>query len=82
MVRLILGGYENPIPLDETINAVYAVCKMLPPELRVTGIGGLDSAPFRQRHAAGACYVIVNHRVRQYNGHFQTPSRPVTKVRR
>jgi len=28
---LILGGYANPIPLDETIDAVYAVGKMLRP---------------------------------------------------
>jgi L-serine dehydratase len=42
---LILGGYENPIPLDETIDAVYAVGKMMPPELRVTSLGGLAVAP-------------------------------------
>lgn len=42
---LILGGYENPIPLDETVDAVYAVGKMLPPELRVTSRGGLAATP-------------------------------------
>jgi L-serine dehydratase len=42
---LILGGYENPIPLDETIAAVYAVGKMLPAELRVTALGGLAATP-------------------------------------
>ena len=42
---LILGGYENPIPLDETIDAVYAVGKMLPAELRVTSLGGLAVTP-------------------------------------
>ena len=42
---LILGGYENPIPLDDTIDAVLAVGKMMPPELRVTSRGGLAVTP-------------------------------------
>ena len=42
---LILGGYANPIPLDETIDAVYAVGKMLPRELKCTALGGLSLAP-------------------------------------
>jgi len=42
---LILGGYDNPIPLDETIDAVYAVGKMLPRELRCTSLGGIAAAP-------------------------------------
>ena len=42
---LILGGYVNPIPLDETIDAVYAVGKMLPRELKVTALGGLAMTP-------------------------------------
>jgi L-serine dehydratase len=42
---LILGGYTNPIPLDETIDAVYAVGKMLPRELKVTALGGLALTP-------------------------------------
>jgi L-serine dehydratase len=42
---LILGGYENPIPLDETVDAVYAVGRMLPCELKVTALGGLALAP-------------------------------------
>jgi L-serine dehydratase len=42
---LILGGYKNPVPLDETIDAVYASGKMLPPELRCTALGGLAVAP-------------------------------------
>lgn len=42
---LILGGYANPIPLDETIDAVYAVGKSLPPELRCTALGGLAATP-------------------------------------
>lgn len=42
---LVLGGYVNPIPLDETIDAVLSVGKMLPSELRVTSKGGLALAP-------------------------------------
>lgn len=42
---LVLGGYENPIPLDETIDAVYATGRMMPPELRVTSLGGLAVTP-------------------------------------
>jgi L-serine dehydratase len=42
---LILGGYANPIPLDETIDAVYAVGRMLPRELKVTALGGLAMTP-------------------------------------
>jgi len=42
---LILGGYVNPIPLDETIDAMYAVGRMLPRELKCTALGGLALAP-------------------------------------
>jgi L-serine dehydratase len=42
---LAMGGYVNPIPLDETIDAVLAVGKMLPCELRVTSLGGLAVTP-------------------------------------
>lgn len=42
---LILGGYSNPIPLDETIDALYAVGRMLPRELKCTARGGLALAP-------------------------------------
>jgi L-serine dehydratase len=42
---LILGGYANPIPLDETVDAVYAVGQMLPRELKCTALGGLSLAP-------------------------------------
>jgi L-serine dehydratase len=42
---LVLGGYVNPIPLDETVDAVLAVGKMLPRELRCTALGGLALAP-------------------------------------
>jgi L-serine dehydratase len=46
---LILGGYENPIPLDETIDAVWAVGRMMPSELRVTSLGGLAVTPSAQK---------------------------------
>jgi L-serine dehydratase len=42
---LVLGGYANPIPLDETIDAVYAVGQMLPRELKCTALGGLSITP-------------------------------------
>jgi L-serine dehydratase len=45
---LILGGYHNPVPLDETVDAVYAVGQMLPRELKVTALGGLAMAPSAQ----------------------------------
>ncbi len=42
---LVLGGYENPIPLDETLDAVYEVGRAMPRELRVTSLGGLAVTP-------------------------------------
>ncbi len=42
---LILGGYRNPIPLDETIDAVFSVGRLLPAELRCTARGGLALCP-------------------------------------
>jgi L-serine dehydratase len=45
---LVLGGYKNLIPLDETIDAVYAVGRMLPVELRCTSKGGLAVTPSAQ----------------------------------
>jgi L-serine dehydratase len=42
---IIMGGYDNAIPLDETIDAVYATGRMLPPELRCTSLGGLSLCP-------------------------------------
>jgi L-serine dehydratase len=42
---LILGGYSNPIPLDETIDAVFSAGKMLPRELRCTSLGGIAITP-------------------------------------
>ena len=42
---LILGGYYNPIPLDETIDAAFAVGKAMPIELRCTARGGIAITP-------------------------------------
>jgi L-serine dehydratase len=42
---LVLGGYRNPVPLDETIDASYASGRMLPAELRCTAQGGLAVTP-------------------------------------
>jgi len=42
---LVRGGYANPVPLDETIDVVFAVGRMLPSELRCTALGGLAQAP-------------------------------------
>jgi L-serine dehydratase len=42
---LVLGGYRNPIPLDETVDAVDATGRMLPAELRCTARGGLAVTP-------------------------------------
>ncbi|MDR2891492.1 MAG: L-serine ammonia-lyase, iron-sulfur-dependent, subunit alpha [Deltaproteobacteria bacterium] len=42
---LILGGFTNIIPFDETVLAVYSVGKMLPRELRCTALGGLALTP-------------------------------------
>ena len=45
---MILGGYINPVGLDETIDAVYSSGKMMPQELRCTARGGLAIAPSAQ----------------------------------
>jgi L-serine dehydratase len=42
---LVMGGYRNPIPLDETIDAMDSVGRSMPPELRVTSLGGLAVTP-------------------------------------
>jgi L-serine dehydratase len=42
---LVLGGYDNPVPLDETIDASFASGRMLPVELRCTAKGGLAITP-------------------------------------
>jgi L-serine dehydratase len=42
---LVMGGYRNPIGLDETIDAVYDVGRMMPAALRCTARGGLAITP-------------------------------------
>jgi L-serine dehydratase len=42
---LVMGGYQNPIALDETVDAVYDVGRMMPAELRCTSRGGLAVTP-------------------------------------
>ena len=42
---LILGGTPNPIPLDETLDAVAEVGRIMPIELRCTARGGIAVAP-------------------------------------
>lgn len=42
---MVRAGYRNPVPLDETIVAMYEVGRMLPPELRCTARGGLSVTP-------------------------------------
>lgn len=49
---LVVGGYQNPIPLDETIDAVYAVGRMMPSELLCTSKGGLAITPSALRLTA------------------------------
>jgi L-serine dehydratase len=53
---LVMGGYRNPIGLDETVDAVYQVGRMMPSELRCTAKGGLAVTPSAlklQRRPAG-----------------------------
>jgi L-serine dehydratase len=52
---LIIGGYPNPIPLDDSIDASYAVGKQLPVELRCTARGGLAITP-------SACALIAGEK--------------------
>ncbi|MCT4619441.1 MAG: L-serine ammonia-lyase, iron-sulfur-dependent, subunit alpha [Marinisporobacter sp.] len=40
--NMVLAGYDKVIPLDETIESMYKVGKMLPSALRCTGYGGLS----------------------------------------
>lgn len=42
---LALSGIGCFVPFDEVIDAMYAVGKALPPELRETGLGGLAATP-------------------------------------
>jgi len=42
---LVMGGYANPIPLDETVDAVRCVGEMMRPQLRCTARGGIAVCP-------------------------------------
>jgi len=50
--NMALSGYDEVVPLDETIKAMYAVGKMMPRELRCTGLGGLAQTPTGTKLAA------------------------------
>lgn len=39
--NLAMGGYDPVVPLDQCIQAMYSVGRLLPRELRCTGLGGL-----------------------------------------
>ncbi len=49
--QLALAGVESFIPPDEVVYAMAAVGRMLPPELRETGEGGLADTPTGRRIA-------------------------------
>lgn len=42
---IVMGGYFNPLPFDEVVDAMYSVGKLLPRELRCTAKGGLSICP-------------------------------------
>jgi L-serine dehydratase len=42
---MALSGFDAVIPLDQVIEAVYAVGRRIPFELRCTGLGGLSTTP-------------------------------------
>ena len=46
---LVRGGYPNPIPLDEAIDASFTVGRALPPEFRCTARGGIAVVPSARR---------------------------------
>jgi len=77
---LILGGYPNPIPLDESIDAVYAVGLAMPSELRCTSKGGLALAPsakalqpsFPLAHAPGSGEPMNSHLPGNRHGQFRS----------
>jgi L-serine dehydratase len=52
---LVLGGYANPIPLDETIDAVYAVGRAMSTDLLCTAKGGLAVTPSALALGGGCC---------------------------
>jgi len=40
--NMALAGFDKLIPFDETVEAMFKVGKMIAPELRCTGKGGLS----------------------------------------
>jgi L-serine dehydratase len=49
--QLAIAGVESPIPPDEVVQAMASVGRLLPPELRETGEGGLADTPTARRIA-------------------------------
>jgi L-serine dehydratase len=49
--QLAIAGVESPIPPDEVVQAMASVGRLLPPELRETGEGGLADTPTGRRIA-------------------------------
>jgi L-serine dehydratase len=49
--QLALAGLESVIPPDEVVQAMASVGRMLPPELRETGEGGIADTPTGRRIA-------------------------------
>jgi L-serine dehydratase len=49
--QLALAGVESVIPPDEVVLAMASVGRMLPPELRETGEGGIADTPTGRRIA-------------------------------
>jgi L-serine dehydratase len=49
--QLAIAGVTSPIPPDEVVQAMAAVGRMLPPELRETGEGGIADTPTGRRIA-------------------------------
>lgn len=49
--QLAIAGLTSPIPPDEVVGAMASVGRMLPPELRETGEGGLADTPTGRRIA-------------------------------
>ena len=43
--EISLSGVKQPIPFDEMLEAMYAVGKRLPQELRETAMGGCAATP-------------------------------------
>ena len=42
---MILGGYENAVGIDDTVDAVCSTGRMMKPELRCTSLGGMAVTP-------------------------------------